>query len=112
MLAIPVTKAVGLCFCLLEKRKQCRKLESLNKLLLINYLQLRIAILQLRGSSGGKHEMGVAQSLNGGAGHHWTPAGDGPANRCEICLNRPFCDLIIVMIFMCLNVFKCKCQFS
>jgi len=40
-------------FCLFEKRTQCRKLESFNKLLLIDYLQLPIAILQLRGSSGG-----------------------------------------------------------
>jgi len=46
-------------FCLLEKRTQCRKLESFNKQLPIDYLQLRIAFLQLRGSSGG-------QTWNGG----------------------------------------------
>jgi len=30
-------------------------------------------MLQLRGSSGAKLEMGGPQSSNGGAGHHWPP---------------------------------------
>jgi len=38
MLAIPATKTGILRFCVLEKRTQCRKLESLNKLVLIDYL--------------------------------------------------------------------------
>ena len=58
MLAIPATKTVEFYVCLLEKRTQCRKLNSFNKLLLSDYLQLRIAFLQLRGCSGAKHEMG------------------------------------------------------
>jgi len=48
-------------FCLLEKRTQCRKRESFNKLLLIDYPQLRLAILQLRGSSGAEYEMGSTE---------------------------------------------------
>ena len=57
-----------LLFRLLEKQTQCRKLESFNKLLLIDYLQLRIAILQLRGRSGGQTWNRGAQSSNGGQG--------------------------------------------
>jgi len=53
-------------FRLLEKRTQSRKLEPFNKLLLIDYLQLRIAILQQRGSAGGKHEMGGTEFKWGG----------------------------------------------
>jgi len=37
---------------------QRRKLETFNKLLLIVYLKLPIAILQLLGRSGAKYEMG------------------------------------------------------
>ena len=53
-------------FCLLEKRMQCRKLDSFNKLLLIDYLQLRIEILKLCCSSGDQTWNGGAQNLHGG----------------------------------------------
>jgi len=55
-------------FCSLEKQTQCRKLEYFNKPLLIDYLHLRIGILQLRGSSGGPNMKWGAQSWNGGTG--------------------------------------------
>jgi len=74
-------------FCLLEKRTQCRKLESCNKLLLIDYLQLRIGILQLRGRSGVNVKWGE-QNLNGRAGHHLTPAGDGHASHIGYALQE------------------------
>jgi len=56
---------------------QCFKLESFNELLLMDLLQLRIAILQLCGSSGDQTWNGGAQSLNGGSGTTGPPAGDG-----------------------------------
>jgi len=52
--------------CLLEKRTQCRKLDSFNKPLLIDYFQLRIAILQVRGSSGGQTWYGGHRVQMGG----------------------------------------------
>jgi len=64
-------------FSLLEERTQCRKLESFNKLLPINYLQLRLAIPQLRGSSGVQTWNEGAQSLNGEPGTTGPPADDG-----------------------------------
>jgi len=78
MLAIPATKTVEFCaFVCLKKQTQCRKLELFNNVLLINYLQLRMAIVQLRGSSGGQIWNRGARSSNGGSGTTGPPAGDG-----------------------------------
>jgi len=54
MLAIPATKTVEFCTFVYLKNERNGANESFNKLLLIDYLQLRIAILQLRGSSRGQ----------------------------------------------------------
>jgi len=37
-------------------------------------------IMDVCSNRGAKHEMGV-RVLNGGAGHHWPPAGDGPGSH-------------------------------
>jgi len=52
--AIPATKKVEFCvFVYFEERTRSCKTGSFNKQLTNDHLQLRIAFLQLRGSSGG-----------------------------------------------------------
>jgi len=76
-------------FCLLEKGTQCRKLNSFNKLLLLDYLQLRIAFLQLRGCSRAKHEMGGHRVQMGGPGTTGPPLATAMAVVCFIMCKFP-----------------------